>query len=122
MPGKPSRKDRRRSGSLGNAPVRRPRPAPAVSPHRVARQEPEEASPDVEAEQSVQEKEEVVATVAPSRPSPRVMQRRSMTSSARTAETQREERLKREAMHDLRRIGITAGITLTAFAVALVVF
>ena len=122
MPGKPSRKDRRRSGGLRNAPVRRPRPAPAVSPHRIARRESEEASREIEADQIAKEEEAVAATVAPSRPSPRMTQRRSMTSSARAAETQRVERLRREAMHDLRYIGITAGITLIVFVVAIVVF
>jgi hypothetical protein len=43
-----------------------------------------------------------------------------MTVSARALEAQREERVRREAMRDLRRIGITTAITLAGLAAAVV--
>ncbi len=51
MPGKPSRKDRRRSGPGGTTPQRRPRPAPAVRAARPVA--PEEDAPSDEEQEGL---------------------------------------------------------------------
>ncbi len=63
MPGKPSRKDRRRSGPAGPTPQRRPRPAPAVRAARPAA--PADDAPiEEEQEHLIQATEGDVAEVA----------------------------------------------------------
>ena len=123
MPGKPSRRDRHRSGAGGRAPASRPRPAPPVSPQRLARQERErrpELEETAEGEVLDQQIEEKAAPVSASQQSSPSTERRRATTSARTLEVQREERLRRDAVRDLRRIGITAGVTLVALAALII--
>ncbi|MDA1095913.1 MAG: hypothetical protein O3B84_01465 [Chloroflexi bacterium] len=50
-----------------------------------------------------------------------IRSRRPGTSTARTSEVQRELRVKRDAMHDLKVTGITAGVTCLAFVAAVLV-
>ena len=130
MPGKPSRRDRRRQG--GNA-EQRPRPAPAVPSRRIVRT-PRSDAPGA----AVVEQPE--AQVLPEAPAPTVAPpatavgrgrgpragaanalRRGATNSARALEIQREERVRRESLGDLRMIGVSAAITIVALGVAAVV-
>lgn len=127
MPGKPSRRDRRRRGTAAE---RRPRPAPPVSPGRIVRAARSATPPEAP---------EDTATTAPE-PTPAVPAqapvaaqngarvrgrgvgalRRGATSSARALEAQREERIRRDSVRDLRSIGLAAAVTAVALVAAAV--
>ena len=130
MPGKPSRRDRRRQG--GNA-EQRPRPAPAAPSRFIVRTPRSDAPGAVAVEQPEPQ-------VLPEAPTPTVAQpatavgrarrpragtanvlRRGATTSARALEIQREERVRRESLGDLKMIGVAAAITLVVLGVAAVV-
>ena len=130
MPGKPSRRDRRRQG--GNA-EHRPRPAPPVSSQRIVRTPRREVT-------SVADVERPDAQVGPAAPAASIPQpataaaredrpraatanplRRGATTSARALEAQREERIRRESLGDLKLIAVAAAITVVALGVAAVV-
>ena len=125
MPGKPSRRDRKRRGA---EPERRPRPAPPIAPGRVVRAARvgaptatrEDSSPaTVQPEAAAPEQ----ATAVTQRgPRPRATGvgalRRGATSSARAMEIQREERIRRDSVKDLRSIAVAAAITVVALVAA----
>lgn len=130
MPGKPSRKVRKRQG--GNA-EHRPRPAPPVSSQRIVRTPRREAT-------NVTDVERPDAQVVPEAPAAPMSQpttaatredtprsgaanplRRGATASARALEVQREERIRRESLGDLKRIALAAAVTVVALGVAAVV-
>ena len=150
MPGKPSRRVRRRQG--GNAEPR-PRPAPPVSSQRIVRTPRREATnvPDVERPDAQVLPETPAASVSqpttaaaredrpragianPGQSSPNPSEsprpragaantlRRGATASARALEAQREERVRRETLGDLKYIAVAAAITVVALGVAAVV-
>ncbi len=130
MPGKPSRRDRRRQG--GNA-ENRPRPAPPVSSQRIVRIPRREATSIADVErpdaQVVHEAPAASipqpATAAARAVTPRAAAanplRRGATTSARALEAQREERIRRESLGDLKLITVAAAITVVALGVAAVV-
>ena len=125
MPGKPSRRDRRRRG----APAERPRPAPPVSPGRIVRA----ARPDMPVSDGTMAPEtaDVAAPARTAQPpaaaGARAVRgrgtgalRRGATTSARALEAQREERIRRDSVKDLRSIAIAAVATSAALIAAAV--
>ena len=128
MPGKPSRRDRKRRGPTTE---RRPRPAPPVSPGRIVRAASATAPPAVREDTPALAQEPTAAALpqatAAAQNSGRARGRgigalrRGATSSARALEAQREERIRRDSVRDLRSIGIAAVVTAVAL-VATAVF
>ena len=135
MPGKPSRRDRRRRGS---ATERRPRPAPPVSPGRIVRTP---RTGDATATRETETRADAPPTAAAPEQTPATSAqtgsraasgqgraqargrgvgplRRGATTSARALETQREERVRRDSVRDLRSIGLAAVITTIALIAA----
>ncbi len=127
MPGKPSRKDRKRRGPAAE---RRPRPAPPVSPGRIVRAAragaPPAAPEDIPTTASEPTQAAPQQTPAAAQTGVRARGRgvgalrRGATSSARALEAQREERIRRDSVRDLRSIGLAAVITAAALAAAAV--
>ena len=127
MPGKPSRRVRKRQG--GNT-ERRPRPAPAVSSQRIVRTPRREAAGATEVErpdaqilpEATAASASLPANAAAREETPRAgvanPLRRGATTSARAMEAQREERIRRESLGDLKRIAIAAGVTVVALGLA----
>ena len=137
MPGKPSRKDRRRTGGGAQS---RPKPAPAV---RTARPLPptEESTPEEQLEPQaeapiasgpvdaapvqrrqpgsrpvpVAERQESQRTLSERAGLPSVRpgsRRPGGTASARAVELQREQRIRRDTVHDLKVTAVVAGIAI----------
>ena len=120
MPGKPSRRDRKRRGTA--APERRPRPAPPVSPGRIVRaarpdsptaERDDSAAARGVAERPVVAQQQPAATTAARARGVGAL-RRGATASARALEAQREERVRRDSIKDLRSIAIAAVVTTAA--------
>lgn len=127
MPGKPSRRDRKRRGAAAEG---RPPPAPPVSPGRIVRAARAGAPPAAREDAPTMAPE---PTPAAPRQAPVPAQngararnrgvgalRRGATSSARALEAQREERIRRDSVGDLRSIGLAAAVTAAALAAAAV--
>ena len=127
MPGKPSRRDRRRRGASTE---RRPRPAPPVAPGRIVRAARTEAfttRPETETDVEPDVIEETQATAEALRPTraragATGTLRRGATTSARAMEAQREERIRRDSIKDLRTIAVAATVTLVGLITAAIVF
>lgn len=117
MPEKPSRRDRRRTGQRPLV-TRRPRPAPPVSPNRLARRDEPTPSASIVAPAAPPARPPASATT--STPGPRSERRGAGIGAARIAEAQREERVRKEAFSDLRRIAMTAALITVLLAVAAV--
>ena len=129
MPGKPSRRDRRRRGA---GPEGRPRPAPPIAPGRVVRAARvgaptvtrEDNSPATVRPQPAAP--EQATAVAQRGPRPRASGvgalRRGATTSQRAMEIQREERIRRDSVKDLRSIAVAAAVTVVALVAAAILF
>ena len=138
MPSKPTRRDRRRTGPA--TPQRQPGALPASSPPAADDTAADGVAAEPEASTSASSPIRISrATARPGRPpvarpgtrpatgeggtlAPSMIRsRRPGTSAARSSEVQREARVRRDAMHDLKVTGITAGVTFLALVATVLV-
>lgn len=117
MPGKPSRRERRHGAKQKPS---GPAPAPAVPSESIVRpSRPEGTRPAPVARTEPQEapgRGSRATQPAPTPPLSRQSSRAPQPPTLQALELEREQRKQREVIGDLRRIGITVGVTLALLA------